>query len=52
MSGLRGFWTAALGPFDAESSKVVYPGEFWHKRAAIDIVRQPEEKNCLARIRT
>ena len=46
MSGLRESCTAALGPFDAESSKVVYPEEFWHNRAAIDTVRQPEEKTA------
>jgi hypothetical protein len=46
MSGLRGSCTAALGPFDAESSRVAYPEEFWHNRAAINIVRQPEEKTA------
>jgi hypothetical protein len=33
---------------EPEPSKVVYPEEFWHKKARPDIAVQ----NCLARIRT
>jgi hypothetical protein len=39
-------------PVGTESSKVVYPEEFWHDRSPIDTVGQSDEKTCLARIRT
>jgi len=41
--------TSAAG---AESSKVVYPKEFWHDETPTDAVGQSDEKTCLARIRT
>jgi integrase len=36
----------------AESSKVVYPEEFWHDQTPTGVVGQSDEKTCLARIRT
>lgn len=39
-------------PVGAESSKVVYPEEFWHDQTPTDIVGRLEDKTCLARIRT
>ncbi len=44
---LRGIEPAGL-----ETSKVVYPEEFWHKKAAPDTQEQSEAKSCLARTRT
>ena len=34
------------------TSKVVYPEEFWHNEAPTDVLGQAEEKSCLARTRT
>jgi hypothetical protein len=39
-------------PPETESSKVVYPEEFWQDQTPIDTVGQSEEKSCLARTRT
>ena len=39
-------------PAETESSKVLYPEEFWHDQAPTDIVGQSDEKTCLDRTRS